>query len=83
MLALTKDPSQQAARALLASLDQGNAAVRQPAPRAKPLAEHKSEIQIVAYTEPGTAASPEQPVAPERTIRVPPLPVIAVHAKVD
>jgi tetratricopeptide (TPR) repeat protein len=81
MLALTKDPSQQAARTLLASLDKGAAAtVRRPAPPA----ERKNEIQIVAYTEPGAAPlSAEQPVAPERTIRVPPLPVIAVHAKME
>ncbi len=79
LLALTKDPSQQDARTLLASLEQRGAA-RQPAP----LAERKNEIQLVGYTEPAASRpSPAQPLPPERTIRVPPLPVIAIQTKTE
>jgi tetratricopeptide (TPR) repeat protein len=83
MMALSKDPLEQAARTLLASLDQTRAA------RSPGRAGHKDEIQIVSYTDPANQQQ-LQPAAwnttgstdgAARQIRVPPLPVISIHTK--
>jgi tetratricopeptide (TPR) repeat protein len=73
-LALSKDPAQQAARELLAALDKAGANGRPTQPG------QKQGIQLAAYNEP---PAPAQPVERDRTIRVPPLPVISIHSKSD
>jgi tetratricopeptide (TPR) repeat protein len=89
VLALTKDPSAQSARTLLASLDKPVAA---PAPSPAPAEKHDN-IQIVSYTEPASsrpvqqAAPANNSATPEegngRAIQLPPPPVISIHSRGD